>query len=69
MKDKNTKMRKIIKDGILDLAGSKLYCCVLEDETRGFSGREFQEVLGMVDKGDKKASGKRLVRHLEQLYR
>lgn len=66
MKNKNIKKTKIIKDGILDLSGFKIPCYVLEDETRGLSGREMQETLGMVDEGDKKVSGKRLVRHLEQ---
>ena len=60
------KIRKVIKDGVLDLSGFKIPCYVLEDETRGFSGREMQETLGMVDEGNKKVSGKRLVRHLEQ---
>jgi hypothetical protein len=63
MEEKNM---KVIKDGVLDLAGNKIPCCVLEDETRGFSGREMQETLGMVDEGDKNVSGKRLVRYLEQ---
>jgi len=67
MKDKNKKMRKIIKDGILDLAGFKLYCCVLDDGTRGLSTRGTQEVLRIVDKDDKeKWSANRLGEFLNQ---
>ncbi|CAG8829916.1 15931_t:CDS:2, partial [Racocetra persica] len=51
----------------LDLAGCKLYCCVLEDGTRGLSKRGTQEVLGIVDKnGKQKYSANRLGEFLNQ---
>lgn len=62
----NTKKRKTKYKGELDLAGKKIPCYVLEDGTRVLSDRKSQEALGMVDEGDKKTSGKRLVRYLEQ---
>lgn len=61
MKDKNTKKRKVIRDGELDLAGFKLPCFVLEDGTRVLSGRGMQDALkivGEVEKGKEKPGGR-----------
>lgn len=60
------KIRKVKYKGELDLAGYKIPCYVLEDGTRILSSRGMQEALKMVDEGDKKVSGKRLGRYLEQ---
>src|SRR5436190_1506403 len=62
----NEIIRKVKYKGELDLLGKKIPCYVLEDGTRVLSDRKSQETLGMVDEGDKSASGKRLVRYLEQ---
>jgi hypothetical protein len=60
------KKRVIKYKGELDLAGYKMPCYNLEDGTPILSARGMQTNLKMVDEGDKKASGKRLVRYLEQ---
>jgi hypothetical protein len=57
----NMKKRKVIKDGILDLAGFKLSCFNLEDGTRVLSGRGVANALEMakeVEKGKEKSGSK-----------
>lgn len=66
MKEKNTKIRKVINDGVLDLLGFKLPCYVLEDGTRVLSGLGMQDALKMTDEDDKQKSGSRLDRYLSQ---
>jgi len=62
----NTKIRKVICSGELDLAGFKLPCFVLEDGTRVLSTMGVQLALKMVDKDDKQKSGSRLDENLSQ---
>jgi hypothetical protein len=60
--------KQIKKEGLLELAGYKIPCYVLEDGTRVLSGRAMQKALHMVDyvqKG-KQTAGTRLVRYLNQ---
>jgi len=62
-------MNKQIKmEGVLDLAGYKIPCYILDDGTRVLSGRGMQESLKMVDDSEtgKKSSGARLIRYLGQ---
>lgn len=61
----NTKRRIAKYKGELDLAGFKLPCYVLEDETRVLSGRGMQEALKMVNEAEK-SSGITLRRFLGQ---
>lgn len=59
--------RKILYEGILDLAGIDIPCYVLDDGTRVLSGRKMQEALKIVDIEDgKQSSGTRLQRYLTQ---
>jgi hypothetical protein len=55
------KKREIKYEGELNLAGSKIPCYVLEDGTRGLSGRQMQDALKMVEeveKGKEKPGGR-----------
>lgn len=56
---------KVRNRGVLDLAGMKIPCYVLEDGTRVLSGRGMQEALKMVD-DSKDTSGHRIIRYLNQ---
>jgi hypothetical protein len=61
MKDKNTTKRVIKYEGELELAGFKVPCYILEDGTRGLSGRQMQNALKMVEeveKGKEKPGGR-----------
>jgi hypothetical protein len=62
----NMKKKSVKYEGELNLSGFKIPCYVLEDGTRVLSGRGMQETLKMVDEDDKRASGKRLGRYLDQ---
>jgi hypothetical protein len=52
--------------GILDLAGFKLPCFVLEDGTRLLSSNSIQVVLKMVKEGEQKKRGTNLGKFLSQ---
>jgi len=68
MKNKNTdtKKRKVIRDGELDLAGYKIPCFILEDGTRILSSRGMQDALKIVDESSKFERGPRLKYFLAQ---
>lgn len=65
-KDINTKKRKVMKDGELDLVGFKLPCFVLEDGTRVLSSRGMQDALKIVEEDSKLKRGPRLKYFLAQ---
>src|SRR6185312_7842905 len=65
IKEKDTKIRKVKHKGELDLAGYKIPCYVLEDETRILSSSRMQDVLRMVD-DSKQRRGTRLKEYLSQ---
>lgn len=62
----NEEIRKAKYRGKLDLAGYKIPCYVLEDETRVLSGRGMQDALKMTDEAGKEAPGNRVDRFLSQ---
>lgn len=66
MKDTNIKKRKIIKKGVLDLAGYKMHCYNLEDGTAILSTRGMQSALKMINEDSKHSSGSRLGENLAQ---
>jgi len=57
---------KVKYKGVLDLAGNKLKCYVLEDGTRVLSTRGMQIALKMTDENDSQTSGSRLGENLRQ---
>jgi len=62
----NKKRRKIIRDGVLDLAGFKLPCFILEDGTRILSERGMQSALKIESYDDKAERGGQLRKFLAQ---
>ena len=57
--------RKILHEGILDLAGIQIPCYVLDDGTRVLSGSAMQNALKLQEETDNR-SGTRLARYLGQ---
>ena len=57
---------KIVKEGELDLAGTKIQCYFLENGIRVLSGNVMQVALNMVDENEVNKSGSRLARYLTQ---
>jgi len=60
------KKRKSKYKGELNLAGNKIPCFVLEDGGRFLSTSEMQDSLKMTDESDRRKSGTRLDRYLNQ---
>lgn len=58
--------RKILYEGVIELAGVLIPCYVLDDGTRVLSGYAMQDALNMVDSDELKKSGSRLARYLTQ---